>query len=223
MIDLVLGDDHVVFLDALGTVLTGHGYLVAGTARTVPAVISTVGALRPDLCLLDRRLADGDGIEAVTDVLRANSQTKVVMLTADREMDTVSTALERGAVGYVHKTRGAAALVDAIQRVLAGEIVVDLPTGAPPRRAVGVDSAHRMVVHLTRRERQCLTLLVDGLSTAAMARRLGVGSATVRSHIQSLFTKLNAHSRLEVAAIAVRMSLLDEPDGDAVPRLVSGR
>ncbi|MBO0839845.1 MAG: response regulator transcription factor [Sciscionella sp.] len=205
---LVLGDDHVVFTDAITAVLREHGYAIAATARTIDAVLDAVRGSRAQLCLLDRRLADGDGVDALAMVSDVCPTIKVMMLTADGDADSVGAALERGAVGYVHKTRSTNALVDAINRVLAGEIVVDVPTGRRSGRA-GDGERDRIAAQLTRRERQCLALLVDGLSTAAMARRLGVSSATVRSHVQSLFTKLDAHSRLEVASLAVRLSLLD--------------
>ena len=69
---------------------------------------------------------------------------------------------------------------------------------------------HRLAAYLTIRERQCLGLLVEGLDTAQMAVRLGVSPATVRTHVQSLLTKLGVHSRLEAASLAVRHRLLED-------------
>ena len=69
---------------------------------------------------------------------------------------------------------------------------------------------HRLAGYLTTRERQCLRLLVDGLDTAQMAVRLDVSPATVRTHVQSMLTKLGAHSRLEAASLAVRYRLLED-------------
>ncbi len=69
---------------------------------------------------------------------------------------------------------------------------------------------HRLAAYLTIRERQCLQLLVEGLDTAQMAVRLGVSPATVRTHVQSLLTKLGVHSRLEAASLAVRHRLLED-------------
>jgi two-component system, NarL family, nitrate/nitrite response regulator NarL len=77
----------------------------------------------------------------------------------------------------------------------------------------------RLATYLTPRERECLAMLVDGLDTEAMSRRLGISSATIRSHVQSMLTKLNVHSRGEAATLAVRHRLLPHTDGrSAGPR-----
>ena len=83
-----------------------------------------------------------------------------------------------------------------------------LDRGAQPARPspVGADVRWR-ASYLTDREQQCLTLLVEGLGTAAMANRLGVRTTTVRTHVQSLLSKLGVHSRLEAATLAIRYSL----------------
>jgi two-component system, NarL family, nitrate/nitrite response regulator NarL len=120
-------------------------------------------------------------------------------------------ALEYGAVGYVHKSRGVAALITAIRRVMNGEIVVDVPTGGRPRRSDDDAEAHRLAAYLTARERECLGLLVEGLGTREMGTQLGVSVPTVRTHVQALLTKLGVHSRLEAASFAVRNSVL-RPD-----------
>jgi ATP/maltotriose-dependent transcriptional regulator MalT len=74
----------------------------------------------------------------------------------------------------------------------------------------GAPEAHRLATHLTRREWQCLGLLVHGLSTTAIANSLGVSTTTARTHIQSLLTKLGVHSRLQAVALAIRTSLLTD-------------
>jgi two-component system, NarL family, nitrate/nitrite response regulator NarL len=86
---------------------------------------------------------------------------------------------------------------------------VDVPRAAGRPRPPGHDDARRLASHLTGRERQCLALLVEGLDTAGIARRLAVSQATVRAHVQSVLTKLGVHSRLEAASFAVRHHLLD--------------
>jgi DNA-binding NarL/FixJ family response regulator len=93
--------------------------------------------------------------------------------------------------------------------VLRGEVVVDVPKAPTSRRLAGQDSVQRLAAYLTDRERECLGLLVEGLDTAGMAAKLGVSRATVRTHVQSLLTKLGVHSRLEAASFAVRYRLLD--------------
>jgi two-component system nitrate/nitrite response regulator NarL len=208
---LVIGDDHSVFLDAMSAVLVQRGYEVT-VARSVPDTIEAVRRTRPDVCLIDRHFAGDNGITAIVPMLAASSRTKVLVLSADPDTEGIRQALHVGASGYLHKTRGVSALTRAIDRVQRGEVVVDVPKPAPARPAPRRDDAHRLAAFLTARERECLQLLVEGLDTAGIAIKLGVSAATVRTHVQSLMTKLGVHSRLEAASYAVRYRLLDDDE-----------
>ncbi|GAA4615533.1 LuxR C-terminal-related transcriptional regulator [Saccharopolyspora hordei] len=207
MADLVLGDDHAIFIDALVATLPQHGHRVVGTADKVAAVVSAVGAHRPDLCLLDRFFADGDGLDVIGELVGGG--TRVLVLTADGDVAGMRAALAKGAAGYVNKMCGLAVLAAAIRGVLDGEVVVELAASRAPRLA-GTTDARRLASHLTARERQCLRMLVDGAHTTAMAKELGVAPTTVRTHVQSVLTKLGVHSRLEAASFAMRHGLLDD-------------
>jgi DNA-binding NarL/FixJ family response regulator len=206
---LVIGDDHSVFLDAMSAVLGQRGYEVT-VARSVPDTIETVRRTQPDVCLIDRNFAGEDGITAISPMLAASTRTKVLVLSADPDTEGIRQALHAGASGYLHKTRGVSALTRAIERVQRGEVVVDVPKPAPARPLARQDDAHRLASFLTVRERECLQLLVEGLDTAGIATKLGVSAATVRTHVQSLMTKLGVHSRLEAASYAVRNRLLED-------------
>jgi two-component system nitrate/nitrite response regulator NarL len=206
---LVIGDDHSVFLDAMSAVLIQRGYEVT-VARSVRDTIETVRRTQPDVCLIDRHFAGDNGITAIVPMLSASSRTKVLILSADPDTEGIRQALHAGASGYLHKTRGVSALTRAIDRVQRGEVVVDVPKPGPARPPARQDDAHRLAAFLTVRERECLELLVEGLDTAGIAAKLGVSAATVRTHVQSLMTKLGVHSRLEAASYAVRYRLLEE-------------
>jgi two-component system, NarL family, nitrate/nitrite response regulator NarL len=208
MVDLVLGDDHAIFVDALVAVLPDQGFTVVGTANTVTSTVATIRRHQPDVCLLDRHFADGDGIDVIGHLLGICGGTKVVMLTADGDVRGMRRALKSGASGYVDKTCGLTALTNAIHGVVDGEVVVEL-AAAPAPRSAGNTDARRLASHLTPREWECLELLVDGARTATMAKRLGVSSTTVRTHVQAILTKLGVHSRLEAASFALRHGLLE--------------
>jgi two-component system, NarL family, nitrate/nitrite response regulator NarL len=210
---VVLGDDHVVFLDALATVLCQHGYVVCGVARSTAEMITLVSAHQPDVCLVDRNGTANDHAQAIDQVLTACSSTSVLVLGADPGTEAAGQALDAGASGYLHQSRGVGALVTALDRVLNGEIVVDVPQAAPSR-TTEPNQALRMAAHLTSRERECLMMLVEGLDTAAMVDRLGVSRTTVRTHLQAVLTKLGVHSRLEAASFAVRHRLPDLWSGE---------
>lgn len=209
MTSLVVGDDHAVFLDALSAVLGQRGFTIT-IARTLAETVAAVGRLRPELCLIDRHFAADDSVTAIAAMLAASPQTKVLMLSADPQTEGILAALQAGAAGYLHKSRGVTALTGAITRVLSGEVVVDVPRAPSHPRPPGQDDARRLASHLTGRERQCLALLVEGLDTVGIARKLSVSQATVRAHVQAVLTKLGVHSRLEAASFAVRYHLLDD-------------
>ncbi|WP_031464995.1 response regulator [Sciscionella sediminilitoris] len=207
---VLLADDHRLFAEAVGIALVERGFTVVARAGTLAELGSALAAYGPDACLLDRHLADGDTLPALERLAAAHERTRILLLTADSDPSGVTTALRAGARGYLHKVCGIERLAAAIADVLAGRIVVELPAGTAPEPATGPSDPRRLARLLTRRERECLALLVDGLDTSAMAAKFGVGRTTVRSHVQSLLTKLGVHSRLEAVAIAVRYQLLEE-------------
>jgi DNA-binding NarL/FixJ family response regulator len=206
---LVIGDDHVVFLDALAAILIQQDYAVT-IAGTVSETIDAVAQGQPELCLVDRHFGGEDSIEAIGKLMAASPGTKVLVLSADPDADGIMAALSAGASGFLHKTRGVTALTAAISRVLRGEVVVDVPRARARPRPPGHDDAHRLAAHLTEREREILGLLIEGLDTAAIARKLTVSRTTVRTHVQSVLSKLGVHSRLEAASFAVRYHLLED-------------
>jgi two-component system, NarL family, nitrate/nitrite response regulator NarL len=213
-LDIVLADDHVVVLDALSALLTQLGHRVVATVGSCAAMVQHVSVIRPDICIVGNRFPDGEGVDAIELLSELCPQTKIVMLTGQSDTDTMRRALDAGAAGYVHKSRGAGVLVEVLRRVAGGEIVVE---GSFLRRRrdepVGQPQLRRLASFLTPREFECLAFLVEGLDTTAMAARLGLSRTTVRTHVQSMLTKLGVHSRLEAASLATHYGLLDHAPG----------
>ncbi|RZQ60642.1 response regulator transcription factor [Amycolatopsis suaedae] len=213
MISVVLCDDHTLFSDALAAVLARHGFTVRGSTTRLDGVVSLVRSRQPEVCLLDRRFAEGDALHLIDLIRVASPGTRVLVLTADRDAAGQQEALRAGAAGFVQKTCGVAELTAAIRTVASGQTAVSaVPVQArrEPGRRGDAAAARRLAGHLTARERECLALLVEGLSTSEMVDRLGVATTTVRTHVQALISKLGVHSRLEAVSLAVRHSLLDE-------------
>jgi two-component system nitrate/nitrite response regulator NarL len=207
---IVLADRQVLFLDVLRSVLTAHGHDVLTAATSRVALMDAVGRTRPDCCLMDSRLSDGDAIAVIGRLQAIAPTTRLIVLSADSDSDVLHRALEVGAHGFVHKSRGLAAVLDALLRVAAGEQVITGPLVRRPDWAASATGGNvpHLAAYLTPRELECLCLLTSGLATVDMSRRLGVSLTTVRSHVQSILTKLGAHSRREAAALALRHGLV---------------
>ena len=215
-LELVLADEHVMFLDGLSSVLAHLGHRVIAAVSTHADLLANVRAFRPQLCVTDLRLQDGGGISDIAELADACAGTRVVVLTADRDPETLHDSLRAGAAGFVHKSRSLMVLVDALTRVASGDTVVEASLG-PAAKSDDPDCPlylQRGVDSLTPREMECLGMITAGLDTAAMAQALGISSPTVRSHVQSVLTKLGVHSRLEVAAMATRYRLVDTSGAD---------
>ncbi|SDP94407.1 two component transcriptional regulator, LuxR family [Actinopolyspora xinjiangensis] len=219
MADLVLGDDHAVFVDALVTVLPQRGLNVLDTADSITETVRCVRRNKPDVCVLERFFTDGDSLERMDEIVAAGGpRMRVLLLTADSDAAAMRRAMRAGAIGYVTKMCGVTALVEAVGKAAMGEPVTRLPRFPDGRASTASARTARapapLRMSLTPREHDCLRLLVAGARTTTMANRLGVSSTTVRTHVQALLSKLGVHSRLEAATFAVRHSLLDPPEGD---------
>jgi two-component system, NarL family, nitrate/nitrite response regulator NarL len=211
-LSIVVADQHAVFAEALAAALTQGGHRVVATTMTRCQMADAVGRLQPQICVTGNVFPDGYTVELIGDLAALSPDTKIVLLTADADPETLSRALNAGAAGYVHKSRSLSVLSDVLRRCARDEIVVE---GSFARARAATKHAPpqllRLATYLTQREVECLTLLAEGLDTTTMARRLGVSPTTVRSHVQAVLTKLGVHSRLEAASLAIRFGLIDQP------------
>lgn len=214
--EIVLADRHTVFLDGLTAVLTQLGHRVLGTADSPEELRAELRAFRPQLCITDVDLRGSDDAGVIGSLSSASPATRIVVLTADGDARTMHRALEAGAAGYMHKTRGISVLVDMLRRVVAGEIVIEASFQRPQPSPAVPPQLLRLATYLTAREQECLALLTAGRDTRGMAAELGVSTTTVRSHVQAVLTKLGVHSRLEAASLAIRFRLVPGV-GDAAP------
>src|SRR3984957_13134076 len=124
---LILGDSPAMFLDALSTVLTQRGYDVGAVARSSDELITLAGHQQPDACLIDCRPATDEGVKTIRRVLEASAATVVVVVSPDADEDSAQLALDAGASGYLHQSRGVDVLVAALERIAGGEVVIDVP------------------------------------------------------------------------------------------------
>lgn len=210
---ILLIEDHALFAEAIRLTLEAHDMTVVGIVVSVEEAIPAVHGLRPDLALVDIGLPDGSGLTLGQRILQESPETKVVALSALEDPRAVREALRAGFHGYIIKDTPIPRFLQALEAVLAGEVVV--PRTLAPR-VVGMRSSEEeavalLVNQLTSREREVLELLVEGASGQRIAHTLGISPNTVRTHVQNVLTKLQVRSRLEAATFAVRHRVVAVP------------
>lgn len=211
---LVLCDDHALLLDALGPALVQHGHEVLATVHDPWSAVDAVREHVPDVLLLDAVFPDDSGLRIVASVREVAPQTKVVLLSAMAGPDIISAALEAGAVGFARKDQGLDGILRTLDRVMAGEIVIDpdtLRSVVSARREPPAHDVRWLARFLTPREREVLAHIVAGETTDQMAAAMGITRSTARTHVQSVLQKLGVHSRLQAATAVFGVPGLDLP------------
>ena len=207
-VGVLIVDDHKLFAQALSAALEKEPELsVAGIADTVAGALEALARRRVDVVLLDYRLPDAKGVDGVHRIVDASPDTAVVMVTASDDERVLLAAVEAGCSGFVSKTADILEIHNAIRKAAAGEATI-APHLLPrllsqlAQRGTGIGS------DLTAREREVLRAISNGRTNSEIAQELFLSVNTVRNHVQSVLTKLGAHSKLEAAAIAVREGLV---------------
>ena len=208
-INVVIVDDHKLLVDALSDTLADAEALeVVGVAATLAEALLLVTGHEPEVVLLDYRLADSDGAAAARELLAACPDCSVLLMSAAEPATMLAEAMEAGIAGFVHKSRGLTALVEAIETIAAGGTVFDAQDLQAAVQRLGRDDTPQP---LTDREQQVLQLLTDGNNIDAIATELTLSHHTVRNHVRHVLEKLDAHSQLEAVAIGLRRGLVAVP------------
>ncbi|MCW2545629.1 MAG: two component transcriptional regulator, LuxR family [Mycobacterium sp.] len=205
MIRILLVDDHALFRSSLRVRLEGEDAITTiGEAGTAEQAVAKTRALQPDLVLLDLVLPRKDGYAAIPEILKASSQTKVLVVSSQARPTSVRRALAAGARGFVPKRSSDTELIEAIRRVAAGERYVEPNLGA---RLVVDDSSPELTA-LSERERDVLHLLALGYTNPEIATRLYVSVRTVDSHRANIMRKLRLETRAELVLFALANGLI---------------
>jgi two-component system, NarL family, nitrate/nitrite response regulator NarL len=201
----------MLFGEAVRSALEGVGVSVVGLAVTAEQAVMEVRRTHPDLVLMDIALPDQSGLVAGKRILDEWPDVKILAVTALDDRPVAEEALKRGFRGFLTKDTPVTKFLNSIRAVLDGQLVVPHRLGPAARRATGDEEATLLASQLTIREREVLALLVRGADGRDIATELGISRNTVRTHVQSILTKLQVHSRLEAATYAVRHRLVNMP------------
>lgn len=202
-ITCVIADDHPAMLTAVADVLIKHGVDVVGRASDGQDALEQIETKQPRVALVDVRMPRLSGIELAKRAIVVAPNTSIVFYTAYGDRALLSEALDVGARGFVLKEAPLPDLVRAVERVAAGEAYVD-----PVLAGVLVSAQTDKVPSLTQREREVLRELADGLSNEEIGKRLFISPETVRTHVRKAMAKLEADTRTQAVAKALRQSLI---------------
>jgi DNA-binding NarL/FixJ family response regulator len=197
-IRLFLVDDHPIVRSGLLAILaTEADFDVVGSAATGSDASTQILALVPDVALVDLRLALGSGFQVIADVTAARLTTRVLVLTTYDDVASINQALEAGASGYLLKDVPSEQLFSAIRRVARGQQVLSS------------EVQHRLASDtLSARELEVLRWAAQGESNRAIAKRLFISEATVKTHLLHIFSKLGQSQRTAAVTEALRRGLI---------------
>jgi DNA-binding NarL/FixJ family response regulator len=217
---VVVADDQTVVREGLVTLLgLLPGIEVVGSAADGEAAVRLVADRDPDVILMDLRMPVLDGVGATSRIQAEHPRTQVIVLTTYDDDRSILAAVQAGARGYLTKDAGAGEIREAIETVDRGDTLLEprvqarllsaLSSGRPaapdaPEREVAPEPLDR----LTPREQEVLRLIAQGLANQEIASRLFVSEATVKTHINNLFSKLGVRDRAQAVAYAYRSGLV---------------
>jgi two-component system, cell cycle sensor histidine kinase and response regulator CckA len=199
----VLADDHPAVLDSVSRFLEAKGVRVS-QARNGDEALATIRATQPDVAILDVAMSPTSGIDVARRVADVSPKTKVILYTGHNDRGLLDRALDAGARGFVLKEGTLESLEEAVRTVAGGGTWVD------SRLATAVASPETVssLPPLTPREREVLGLVANGLTNDKVAASLAISPETVQSHVRHAMVKLEADTRTEAVATALRHSLI---------------
>jgi two-component system, NarL family, response regulator LiaR len=202
-IRVMVVDDHTMVRRGLETFLMVFDDLqLAGEAENGETAVQICTQVLPDVILMDMAMPGMDGATATRAIRQKLPQVQVIALTSFKEGELIRNALEAGAIGYLLKDVSADELARAIRAAHNGRAAL-----SPDAAQALVESANQPPIpglDLTEREREVLTLMIEGLNNTQIAGRLTVSPSTIKSHVSNILTKLGVASRTEAVTLALR-------------------
>jgi two-component system invasion response regulator UvrY len=211
---VALVDDHQLFLDGLRAVIGTYPDLrVVAACNSGRQALEVLSKARADVIVLDLMMPGISGITLARELMRNDSQTRLLALSMGTDEPSVAEAFGAGVLGYACKSQPAAEVLDAIREVAKGAsyIAPQLAERFPHAgRDVRAGRAAHPLDRLTQREREVFDLTVSGLSTRDVAKELSISARTVETHRSRLLHKLNARSALELVRMAATWRMLPQ-------------
>ena len=206
-IRVLLVDDHSVVRSGLSAMLSAEaGLELAGEAADGAEAVRLCQRLKPDVVLMDLLMPVMDGVSATRAIHESCPQSRIIILTSFKEREQVDGALKAGAMSYLLKNVSASELVSAIRAAMSGQS--KLSSEATQVLIEEMRSPAARDYDLTGREKEILSLMIDGLANTAIAERLGVSPSTAKFHVSNVLSKLGVTSRTEAVSLALKQKLV---------------
>jgi DNA-binding NarL/FixJ family response regulator len=200
----LIADDYPVVLKAVAAYLQEEGIEVVAQVRNGSDALARILALSPDVALVDLRMPVVSGIEVAREVTRRAAPTAVILFTGAGDRALLSEAVDAGARGFVLKEAPLSDLVRAIETVTCGGTYIDAVLAGE----LASKTATERLVELTQREREVLRLLADGKDYEQIGAALFIAPETVRTHVRKAMRRLEADTRTQAVATAIRQALI---------------
>jgi DNA-binding NarL/FixJ family response regulator len=209
-IRVLITDDHPVVREGLSAMLSReHDIEVVGEAKDGKEAVTKAGTLRPDIILMDLRMPEMDGVEAMQRIKTDYPDIRFIVLTTYDNDEYIFKGIEAGARAYLLKDAPRDELFRAIRAVSRGESLIEPAVASKVLdRLAELSRQVNTPEVLSEREIEVLALIAHGSSNKIIADALNIGQSTVKTHIQSIFHKLEVNDRTEAVTVAVRKGII---------------
>ena len=212
-IRIMIVDDHTVVRDGLSSMLRRQGeFLIAGEVRNGAEAVERYGEIRPDVVLMDLRMPEMDGVEAMRRIKEEDPDAKFIVLTTFDTDEYIFDAIDAGAKGYLLKDASREELFQAVRAVYRGESLIEPGVAARVLDRLAQlsrqSSQHVNTEGLSGREIEVLQLMAGGSANKNIAGALSISESTVKTHIANIFQKLDVNHRTEAVTHALQRGII---------------
>lgn len=210
-IKVMVVDDHLMVRKGLALFVGGYSDMeLVGEAADSQTAVVVFAETQPDVVLMDMKLPDRDGAATIAEIRKRHPNARVIALTSFADDDTIDAALHAGARGFLLKDVSVEELANAIRTVHQGKVIFDEKASEVLYGLLAKSENVETKTIFSKREKDVLRHLVNGLTNKQIAARLKVQPSTIKQYLSSIFTKLRVQSRTEAVAETLRMGLIEK-------------